>query len=274
MSFCKVLEFEARLPIPVYVLLLFIAHMGNQNQSANSIQSVLSALAFFHKINSMKSPTSEFVVSKVMAGVRNLGSREGDVRLPITPPVLNRLLLAADQLIGHNSDEAKLVKAAMVLAFRAYLRIGEIFPKSRNEAFENCLQLRDVALNATEIIVTFRRFKHSGPRGSQVLRVDGRPFSIYKISPSALLDEHLSSRGPLPGLLFMRRGGIVFTRREFDTRLRQLLSFVGLSTTSFKGHSFRIGAATYAASQGKSDAEIRLAGRWSSDAFRRYIRLS
>ena len=43
-------------------------------------------------------------------------------------------------------------------------------------------------------------------------------------------------------------------------------------STRYKGHSFRIGAATFAAECGFSDAQIRLMGRWQSDAFRKYIR--
>ena len=38
--------------------------------------------------------------------------------------------------------------------------------------------------------------------------------------------------------------------------------------------SFRIGAATYAAEQGISDTKIRHMGRWKSDAFKKYIRIS
>ena len=46
----------------------------------------------------------------------------------------------------------------------------------------------------------------------------------------------------------------------------------GLNPTQYKGHSFRIGAATLAAESGLSDAQIRLLGRWKSDSFRKYIR--
>ena len=63
-------------------------------------------------------------------------------------------------------------------------------------------------------------------------------------------------------------------RHEFDAALRSLLIFSGLKTSHFKGHSFRIGSATAAAMRGESDAQIRAAGRWSSDAIKRYIRLA
>ena len=41
----------------------------------------------------------------------------------------------------------------------------------------------------------------------------------------------------------------------------------------YKGHSFRIGAASPAAECGYSETQIRLLGRWKSDAFKKYIRL-
>ena len=56
-------------------------------------------------------------------------------------------------------------------------------------------------------------------------------------------------------------------RRELDAELRQLLTFCGLKMSVFKGHSFRIGAASAAAFRGRSDAQIRAMCRWPSYAF-------
>ena len=50
--------------------------------------------------------------------------------------------------------------------------------------------------------------------------------------------------------------------------------FIGLDPHNVKGHSCRIGAATYAASLGFSENLIQKLGRWNSDAFRRYIRIN
>ena len=48
-------------------------------------------------------------------------------------------------------------------------------------------------------------------------------------------------------------------------------SIFGYKSTSFKGHSVRSGAPTAAALRRESDAQIRVAGRWTPDAFRKYI---
>ena len=74
--------------------------------------------------------------------------------------------------------------------------------------------------------------------------------------------------------LFAYADNTPILRREFDSILKRLLECYALSSKVFKGHSFRIAAATSAALRGESDVQIRAAGRWVSDAFRRYIRIS
>ena len=74
--------------------------------------------------------------------------------------------------------------------------------------------------------------------------------------------------------LFAYPDGSPMLRSEFDVSLKRLLGFCGYQTSAFKGHSFRIGAATAAALRGESDAQIRAAGRWTSDAFKKYIRIA
>ena len=63
-------------------------------------------------------------------------------------------------------------------------------------------------------------------------------------------------------------------RARFDSVLRGCLLAANLGTGDYKGHSFRIGRATDCAAEGMSDAQIRALGRWSSDAFRKHIRVS
>ena len=65
--------------------------------------------------------------------------------------------------------------AMMVLAFKAYLQIGEMVPLSRG-TIRGCLHL-DVLLSGELIIISFRRFKHSArqsPQSDAQIRAEGR----------------------------------------------------------------------------------------------------
>lgn len=59
----------------------------------------------------------------------------------------------------------------------------------------------------------------------------------------------------------------------FFQKLSICIKYCGLDPSRYKGHSFRIGAASHAAEGGMSDAQIRTLGRWKSNAFLKYIRI-
>jgi len=72
--------------------------------------------------------------------------------------------------------------------------------------------------------------------------------------------------------VFQHLDGQPLTKGHFTAKVREALKAVGLPEDNFAGHSFRIGAATAAASVGIEDSVIRTMGRWSSSAFLVYIR--
>ena len=90
--------------------------------------------------------------------------------------------------------------------------------------------------------------------------------------PVQALRHYLKVRGTTQGLLFQYPSGMPVLRADFNNVLRRALVFNNISPSTFKGHSFRIGAATTAAALGLSDSQIRQLGRWKSDAFKKYIR--
>ena len=74
--------------------------------------------------------------------------------------------------------------------------------------------------------------------------------------------------------LFLLADGTALSHFKFFTSLRCLLTKVGLRAELYAGHSFRIGAATTAAAAGLLDRLIQAMGRWSSECYKRYIRLT
>ena len=93
------------------------------------------------------------------------------------------------------------------------------------------------------------------------------------ICPIESLKRYLSIRSNFPdGNLFIHFDGSNLTRYQFSYILQKSLNFCeekGL----YKPHSFRIGGATEAKRLGFDDDTIMQWGRWSSNAYEKYIRL-
>ena len=95
-----------------------------------------------------------------------------------------------------------------------------------------------------------------------------------KACPVQSFLDYVSVRGIVPGPLFINHDGSLVLRGEFSKMLGSVIRLCNLDPNRYKGHSFRIGAATYAAEQGVSDDKIRHSGRWKSHAFKKYIRIT
>ena len=73
--------------------------------------------------------------------------------------------------------------------------------------------------------------------------------------------------------LAMMNNGTGYTGRMFNKDLKHLLrGKVDLSLRSLTSHSFRAGLATMLAKAGCSDKDIQLTGRWTSTAFKSYVK--
>lgn len=244
---------------------IFVAYLHGKGYSASSLPRILAAISYCHKMLELADPTKSFLISKLISGAKSMHVSKGS-RLPITRPVLDKLYQAASQSLPLGFDRVAF-RAAITLGFAAYMRIGEMFHTGRTN---NCLELSDLQLIGSEMQISMTRFKSVKVQGAQTIRICSQ---IGPLCPVQNMKAFLRHRGEKQGHLFASPGGSAITRRTFDIWLRASLLFIGLDPARFKGHSLRIGAASQAALDGKSDAFIRLAGRWASDAFRQYIRV-
>ena len=92
--------------------------------------SIISAVAYFHKVNRFPDHTNNYIVGRLLAGARNLGSVT-DVCLPVTLPILIHLVQVIPTVFSSHYRRIML-RAMMVLAFRAYLRVGEMVPRLKS----------------------------------------------------------------------------------------------------------------------------------------------
>ena len=89
----------------------------------------------------------------------------------------------------------------MVLAFKAYLRIGEMVPRSCG-TIRGCLHMDDVLLSGEFTTISFRRFKLSARQGSQSLQVRGECIPGTIIHPASFLQDFQLARGNVQASLF------------------------------------------------------------------------
>ena len=78
----------------------------------------------------------------------------------------------------------------------------------------------------------------------------------------------LLSQGDSP--LFIHKDGSPLTKVQFVSRVRQALSAVGIHSSKYARHSFKIGAATSAIQAGCPDHLIKALGQWDPSAYQSY----
>ena len=267
--FCseKLLKSDANLPVSINTLSLFLASLFQKGYAPASICTYNSAISYFHKLHNMQDPASSFFIVKMLHGARKTRPCF-DSRLPITRSILQRLISALNHTCSNPYYQA-MYKAMFSIAFYGFLRVGEITKNLGNNS-SHCLQVSDIHQNTDGFSITFRSYKHSVP--GTVSKICVARVTELAYCPVRLLEKYLGLRGNKNGCLFVHPNLLPISRSQFINALNAALSFIGLSTSVYKGHIFRIGASTWALQQGKSDTQIRALGRWKSNAFLKYLR--
>jgi hypothetical protein len=199
-------------------------------------------------------------------GKRVYGEGEKRLRLPLTAPILRRIVAE----IKHDDFDSVNLKTALCVAFAAFLRSGEFTWDSWDSSSSQFhLSRRHVTINRDNSATVILPASKTDPFRKGVA-IQLAP-SQSSICPVRAL-RHLLDRFPRDPShpLFSRTLG-PFSRQYIVDKVKELLPRAGISTLGFSGHSLRKGAAVSAAANGMSKDEIKLLGRWKSDAVDVYI---
>ena len=186
----------------------------------------------------------------------------GRPRLPITPAILQAL--KAVWVLEDDAFNASMLWAASCLCFFGFLRSGEVVVPS-DTSFDSAVHLcfGDVSVDshaAPTVLTVCLKASKTDPFRKGVSIVIGR--GKGGICPVAAVLSYMVLRGSGPGPLFLFRDGAFLTRPRFVAAIRLLCLKQGSTPCRpYSGHSFRIGAATTAAScmrnSGLADQGIR-----------------
>ncbi len=212
-----------------------------------------------------------------MKGIKRLKSRPADKRLPVTPFIL----AAIREVLDRKADDYDnmMLWAACCLGFFAFLRSGE-FTVPNLSSFDPSLHLTplDIATDSRSdpkmVMIRIKASKCDQTKQGVTVCV-GR--TDCRLCPVTAILTYSAIRGTDSGTdsgpFFQCSNRQPLTKQKLINLMRKTLQMAGIDPSHYCGHSFRIGAATTAGAHGLPDSTIQTLGRWSSDSFRRYIRL-
>ena len=199
-------------------------------------------------------------------------------RSPLTRDCLLRIL----RELRLPSYTNKTLRAAFTLAFAGFLRVGEFTYQAVD--LELGPNFRNWFLTKSSIKISHDRSHMSVYLPASKTDPFRHGVEIFiaatgdEACPVRAMDEFLraDTHRPLLAPLFVAdlARQAPFTREHVVNRLRMLAIAAGLGAGAWNGHSFRRGAATWAAEVGISEQQIQELGRWTSSAYRSYIETS
>ena len=264
LTFCKI----HKLPVdPTQDTLSFYVVFLSSHIKPDSVNSYLSGICrqlepFFPEIRRNR---SSMLVSRTMTGCMRRFGTPVKRKAPLSRA---DLLLVLDSMISNPSHDDLLFGALIVTGFHGLMRLGElVFPDKVDLRNYRKISLRH-SLSVLPHQYSFFLPSHKGDRF-----FEGNTIIIQKnntpTDPFTPFINYLTSRDhkfPIHPELWLTTRGTVPTRHWFLTRLRKLFP------RNIAGQSLRSGGATSLAEAGADLDTIQAAGRWSSDAFRIYIR--
>ena len=253
--------------------LLFIAYLHRQGLSASSIRVYMAAVRSMHINAGHGNPLEQFMrVHKALRAL-DINAPPPKQKLPITLDILERILPNMD-----SSGYSKSLWAAMTLAFFGCLRASELTVSSSSQ-FNPVKDITNADVKVyfdhikPYVTVLVKRSKTDKfNKGFHVMS----GCSNHKVCCYCAIVDFIAWKtrhvGYLPNEPFFNADGVPLSKDTFTKQTRLHIAMIGLDPSAYSGHSYRSGSATSAAMAGLSDWEIKLLGRWSSDAYHRYIR--
>ena len=177
-TFLRAFRLPSSLPLLPADIALYLSYLHCKGCSLNTVTTHMSAIAAVHKIAGVTDPTDTILIQKVPQGARR-ARPQCDTRLPITFPILMKLVDCLPHICDSYWDRSS-YGCVYLMAFFAFLRVGEMITSSGAET--NTLTLDSIHWTdgAPTMQVVFTSYKHA--RHPAILL----PCRLKSCSPTAL----------------------------------------------------------------------------------------
>ena len=259
------------LPTDEDTLIQYVAYLA-KSVKYSTIKGYLATVRHFHIRHGYQLNLRKFLrLHLVSRGIKRSQGSSTRTRLPITVSHLKFFFSLLAIRYTSNYDSL-MIWAAVTLAFFGFMRLGEL---TGNSQFSSDAHLTPLDIifhpsqsNPSHLLVKVKVSKTDPFRMEHNLLIGQTNQSICPVNA---MKHYLTRRGITPGPLFIFASGRPLTKDALTAETRQLPSHLGCQASDYAGHSYRIGAATAAASAGLPPWLVKTLSRWSSDCYERYI---
>jgi hypothetical protein len=263
--FCKQMGFTPFPPVED-VLMLFVTS-AYKRIGFKTMKVYLAGIQYTSSIQGWTTRLSR--MQRLYYTLRGIRRLQGNTfSRPPRAPFTLKLLEQLHTFLRHSFSypDFVMLKAASLLAFFGMLRASEyLCSHTTHHDPTYTLLTNDLtfAHNRTHMVIHIKQSKTDPFREGCNLSIWANNGRMCPVSTLRWYCMNCHHSGPL----FTFKDGTFLTRQRFSEIIQQCLPNINLNT-----HSFRIGGASTAHAAGISEATIQTLGRWSSDAYRLYLR--
>lgn len=266
------LNINCEFPIHQDIIGAFIAHLFDLGHAHATILTYMSAISAYHKLRNFPDPCDSFYVTKLLKGVQKLKPIEKALR-PINKSKLHEMIDVL-KWIFHDDFNIILYKAILLFMYYGCFRVGEAL--SSGTLSNNTIQRQNIQKvwengKVDCFLIHMTSYKHHYNDGS-VLKMSRAKYPEF--CPVQALLNYIKISPGSTGNLFKNVLGSEITRNDLVKVIKQSLELLRIEPSLFNSHSLRIGRTTDLALAGVSVEKIKMVGRWSSNAYLKYIRPS
>lgn len=255
-------------------IIVWATHLADNRKKSNTIKSYISAVRYCLSLDGIKVKHSSCELAAIIQAAKHMND-ELYVRLPIQKGLLQLILnFVRTAYIQQRGQKylGNLLLALYSAAYHGLMRISETTQGQHNMKAQDVIQ----AKNRSKISFYLRSSKtHTTADHPQIISI--RQIPNWRANcPVRILEDYVALRGRNSSSpeqpFFMHRNGDPVTQQQFRTNLKYILFSLGLPSSLYGSHSFRIGKATDDKLAGKSIPRIKEDGRWATSTVYKYIR--
>ena len=229
------------------------------------------------------------LLEKILKGIKRTSKSKLELRTAIS---LSQLIQLCQICTLYTTDDINYITyhTALVLSFWLMLRPGEYTYNSKQPLYKilrnKHIQFASVNDKKTITITIPSPKTNNGELRYQSISTTCKCHIDKIICPYHITLTYLAKKSFIYPYQYTRPDNFLFItkNKKFRTTslnyahwcnlFTQFANSLNISTNTFKPHSMRISGTTYLYKIGIEESVIRTAGRWSSDCWRRYLRIS